>query len=305
MKLLIAYDGSECSDMALNDLRNAGLPERVEALILCAADTFLPDGDDKEEIPEALKSVILKARAHAQEAVEVARENSIRAAASLQSLFPQWTIATSTRADAPAWAIITTSEEWHPDMIALGSHGYGFFHRARLGSVSEKVLLEARCAVHVAKKAEHQTNSPLRIVLGYDGSDDAKAALRSLKNRWFAPGTQVHVISAMDLRMVTAIGYLSVFTEELLDITRDDDRAIVQKLVDNAVAELRSHGFDAAGYVDEGDPKKVLVKHAEEWQADLIIVGAHGTTRTERFLMGSVSSAITSRAHCSVEVIRP
>lgn len=305
MKLLIAYDGSECSDMALTDLRNAGLPEQAEALIISAADTFLPDGDEKEEIPDALKSVIMKARAHAQEAVDIARQNSLRAAEKLQALFPKWTIATSARADSPAWAIINTSEEWHPDMIVVGSHGYGFFHRARLGSVSEKVLLEARCAVHVAKKTEHTTNTPLRIVLGYDGSDDAKAALRSLATRSFPSGTQVHVISAMDLRMVTAIGYLSVFTEELLDITRDDDLAVVQKLVDNAVAELRTHGFDATGIVDEGDPKKVLVKHAEEWQADLIVVGAHGTTRTERFLMGSVSSAITSRAHCSVEVIRP
>ena len=37
-------------------------------------------------------------------------------------------------------------------------------------------------------------------------------------------------MSVMDLRMVTAIGYLSVFTEELLDVTRDDDNALMRKL---------------------------------------------------------------------------
>jgi nucleotide-binding universal stress UspA family protein len=305
MKLLIAYDGSECSDIALNDIRNAGLPEQVEVLIVSAADTFLPNSDEKEEIPDALKAVILKARAHAQEALDVARSNAQRAATTLQTMFPQWKIAISAQPDSPAWAIINASEEWHPQMVLLGSHGYGFFNKARLGSVSEKVVLESRCSVRIAKKSEHATNTPLRIVLGYDGSDDAKAALKRLSERAFPAGTQVHVISAVDLRMITALGYFSVFTEELLDITRDDDHAIVQKLVDNAVAQLQSKGFDASGSVEEGDPKKVLVKHAEEWEADLIVVGAHGTTRTERFMMGSVSSAITSRAHCSVEVIRP
>ncbi len=305
MKLLIAYDGSECSDDALLDLRNAGLPDEVDVLIISAADTFLPAGDEKEDIPDALKHVIRKAREHANEAVTIARTNAERAGAQLQSLFPQWKIATSARPDSPAWAIINASEEWHPDMVLVGSHGYGFFHKARLGSVSEKVVLEARCSVRIAKKPEHPTNTPLRIVLGHDGSDDAKAALKSLSERAFPSGTQVRVISAVDLRMITALGFFSVFTEELLDVTRDDDHAIVQKLVDSAVAQLKAAGFDASGSVEEGDPKKVLVNHAEEWQADLIVVGAHGTTRTERFLLGSVSSAITSRAHCSVEVIRP
>jgi nucleotide-binding universal stress UspA family protein len=305
MKLLIAYDGSECSDFALLDLRNAGLPEDTEAMILSAADTFLPTGDEKEEIPDALKHLIKKARDHANEALTVARTNAERAGDQLHELFPNWKISTGARPDAPAWAVINASEEWHPDMILVGSHGYGFFNKARLGSVSEKVVLEARCSVRIAKKSDHATNTPLRIVLGYDGSDDAKAALKSLSDRSFPSGTQVHVISAVYLRMITALGFFSVFTEELLDVTRDDDHAIIQKLVDGAVAQLQASGFEASGSVVEGDPKKVLVKHAEEWQADLIVVGAHGTTRTERFLLGSVSSAITSRAHCSVEVIRP
>ena len=36
-KILIAYDGSACSDAALNDLRRAGLPATVEAVIVTVA----------------------------------------------------------------------------------------------------------------------------------------------------------------------------------------------------------------------------------------------------------------------------
>ena len=306
MKVLIAYDGSDCSDFALQDLKNAGLPETCEALIISAADTFIPEVEDGEEnLHPMLRRRIEKAREHAHEAITKAEAHAGHARDLVASLFPGWSVQTKTQADSPAWAIITTIEEWKADLTVVGSHGYGFFHRARLGSVSEKVVIEARSSVRIAKKTDHGSNSPLRIVFAHDGSDDARTALSQLISRHFPHGTQVHVISVLDLRMVTAIGYLSVFTEELLDVTRDDDQAIVQRLVDATVRELEARGYDASGFVLEGDPKKVITKHAEEWQADMIFVGAHGATRTERFLMGSVSSAITSRAHCSVEVIRP
>ena len=57
--------------------------------------------------------------------------------------------------------------------------------------------------------------------------------------------------------------------------------------------------------VKEGDPKRVLIEEAEQWGADCIFVGARGLRRLERFLLGSVSTAVAARAHCSVEVVHP
>jgi nucleotide-binding universal stress UspA family protein len=57
--------------------------------------------------------------------------------------------------------------------------------------------------------------------------------------------------------------------------------------------------------VHTGDPKQVLVQHAEEFGADCIFTGATGfSNRLERVILGSVSAAIAARAHCSVEVVR-
>lgn len=47
-----------------------------------------------------------------------------------------------------------------------------------------------------------------------------------------------------------------------------------------------------------------LVEEAETWNADCVFVGAKGTRGIERLLLGSVSSAVAARAHCSVEVVR-
>ncbi len=45
-KILIAYDGSACSDAALNDLRRAGLPAAVGVLVVTVADIILPPSED-------------------------------------------------------------------------------------------------------------------------------------------------------------------------------------------------------------------------------------------------------------------
>ncbi len=53
-----------------------------------------------------------------------------------------------------------------------------------------------------------------------------------------------------------------------------------------------------------GDPKAVIVDHAAKTGADLVVVGSHGHGALERFVLGSVASAVVRFAPCSVEVVR-
>jgi nucleotide-binding universal stress UspA family protein len=46
------------------------------------------------------------------------------------------------------------------------------------------------------------------------------------------------------------------------------------------------------------------VDEAEEWDADLIVVGSHGYQSWERMLLGSVSQSVAAHAECSVEIVR-
>ena len=68
--------------------------------------------------------------------------------------------------------------------------------------------------------------------------------------------------------------------------------------------DLRRAGLHATPVIVQGDPKRVLVEQAEEWDADCTILGAKGHGRVARFLLGSVSAAVAARAHCSVEIVR-
>jgi nucleotide-binding universal stress UspA family protein len=83
-----------------------------------------------------------------------------------------------------------------------------------------------------------------------------------------------------------------------------DDAAWARRMLAEAVARLHRAGLTASPILLEGDPRRALVDEAERWGADSIFVGARGLSAVERFLLGSVSAAVASRAHCSVEVVR-
>jgi nucleotide-binding universal stress UspA family protein len=68
--------------------------------------------------------------------------------------------------------------------------------------------------------------------------------------------------------------------------------------------ELREAGLQVASVIQEEDPKFFLIREAERWKADSIFVGSRGLNRFERLFLGSISTAVVARAHCSVEVVR-
>lgn len=53
-----------------------------------------------------------------------------------------------------------------------------------------------------------------------------------------------------------------------------------------------------------GDPAEELIRMALEKNCDVIVVGSSGKGRVKRTLLGSVSSKVSSHAHCSVYIVR-
>lgn len=54
-----------------------------------------------------------------------------------------------------------------------------------------------------------------------------------------------------------------------------------------------------------GDPAEEVIRLANIYQTDLIVIGSRGLTGINRILLGSVSSQVVADAHCSVLVVRP
>ncbi|MER3428553.1 MAG: hypothetical protein C4334_10720 [Pyrinomonas sp.] len=299
MRILIGYDGSECSEAALEDLQRAGLPTDVEAVVMTVADVWLWPEDETTSDSDVLG--IERAREHARRALREARELAARASERLRSRFPEWKVATEAVGDSPAWALVKKADEWEPDLIVVGSHGRTAIERFVLGSVSQKVLYEARCSVRIARRALRPAEDTLRIIVGVDGSPSSQAALEMAAARAWPEGTEIRVLSAID-------GALSLGESFALRwIARDDERAVEQARAQLAALIeplFAGRGWSPTVIVRRGSAKRALVEEAEKWQADSVFVGARGLRTRERSSLGSVASVVASRAPCSVEVVR-
>jgi nucleotide-binding universal stress UspA family protein len=84
-----------------------------------------------------------------------------------------------------------------------------------------------------------------------------------------------------------------------------DERTWIENLLATSTAKLQACGLRVSAVVKKGLPKEVLVEQAERVNSDCIFLGARGLRRLERFLLGSVSTAVATRAQCSVEIVRP
>jgi nucleotide-binding universal stress UspA family protein len=138
----------------------------------------------------------------------------------------------------------------------------------------------------------------MRVLLATDGSDDARTA-----GAWL---TQLPLPADRRLRVVCAVSIPS----SALDIppVRDFEvslRAEAKRAAEAARAELAPWFTDSDIQVLEGDAREAILRAAEEWRADLIVLGARGLGAVAGFLLGSVSLGVARHARCSVLVVKP
>jgi nucleotide-binding universal stress UspA family protein len=66
----------------------------------------------------------------------------------------------------------------------------------------------------------------------------------------------------------------------------------------------RARDQSSVAVADE-EPWASIVKRAEEWDADLIVIGDRGATGLSRVWLGGVAEKVARLAHCPVLIVRP
>lgn len=304
MKLLVAYDGSQCAGAALNDLKRAGLPRQTEARVVSVADVWLPPpGSEVAAVAEMVPPPVRLSRAHAIETEELARKLAEQAAERLRGQFPGWRVSGAACHDAPWWGILRQAETFKPDLIVVGSHGRSALGRMVLGSVSQRVATEASCSVRLSRGLFAEDVAPPRLVVGVDGSEHSNLTVSRVAERTWPPGTAVHVVAFVDVVNVAMIGPECPPVSGLLPEDYEKEELRLKECAAAAVGKLQAAGLLAAAIVRRGDPRREILHEAERWGADCVFVGARGHTRLQKIL-GSVSQWVSARAHCSVELVR-
>jgi nucleotide-binding universal stress UspA family protein len=311
MRILIGYDGSESADAALDDLRRAGLPREVEVLIVSVSDGLVDPSSSIADIAGSaltsrrVTSAIALVREQAALGLAEAKEFAAKAGDRVRSFFPDSNVRAVGLAGTPSTELIKKADEWKADLVVLGSQGRSVLGRFMLGSVSKKMVTDSHHSVRVVRGTVEQDDGlPAKIMIGVDGSPEAEHAVRAVGMRVWPEGTEVRIIAVDDGTSPARIS--SVLPTAA--VTRSSNEKVseaARMMVEWAENELRAIGLQVSVAVEKGDPQRVLIEEARKWDANSIFVGGRKFSGAiERFWLGSVSTALVTNAHCSVEVVR-
>jgi nucleotide-binding universal stress UspA family protein len=309
MKLLIAYDGSKDAEAAIDDLRGCGLPSSGLAEVISVAEIWLPPPGSLESGPEQstphVEEILRECRLKGEKALAEAEMLTKFAAARVKAALPEWNVESFATYGSPAWEIVSQAENSKSDLVLVGAQGHSFLSRLILGSISQRVLTEAPCSVRIGRGSIDVDSGPERIIIGFDGSRGAHAAVDAVAKRSWSDGTEVCLIVASESLVPAAIGRFVSPVVRTADEVGVSDMALIEHSAKAAIERLSNPGIHTTFRVVPGNAKQVLPEEAEKWGADCIFVGATAWgSRVERFLLGSTSAAIAARSHCSVEVVR-
>jgi nucleotide-binding universal stress UspA family protein len=141
------------------------------------------------------------------------------------------------------------------------------------------------------------------IVVGTDGSDTAKTAVRYAIDLARQLGSRLQVVSAYEPVSDHRL------RDEQVEVPKDlqwmvNPREEVLALLDDAAEDAKSVGVEVETFARQGDAADAILDVAEEQRVDLIVVGNKGMTGAKRFLLGSVPNKVSHHAPCSVLIVR-
>ena len=144
----------------------------------------------------------------------------------------------------------------------------------------------------------------MNILVAIDDSEFSDAAANAVIAQVITGGTEIrllHVLAPFPVALAERMG-----SKEFPDFpaARLKLRDQANELLTKTEETFRTARFKTTHFVEEGDAREIILDYAEQWPADLIVVGSHGRTGMDRFLMGSVSEAVARYARCSVEIVR-
>jgi nucleotide-binding universal stress UspA family protein len=288
MRILVAVDGSSSSEAVIQEAARRPWPAGSEFNMVTVVDPFF-----------FTRAPLL---------LEEAKKNT------MQSLEDQakplaeagWQVSTNVILDNPRHALPRAGKAWKADLILLGSHGRGAVGRLLLGSTAQAVLRHAECSVEIVRRGSRQEGSGegMRVLAPTDGSECADAALRSVAGRPWPKGAEFKVIASPELPVV--VGEYPFYPTEHMDQVMKSGQEHANESARSGEALLTKAGLKAGRWVADAQdsPAHAILAAADDWKADLIVMGSHGRRGFDRLILGSVSEAVALHARCSVEVVR-
>ena len=200
----------------------------------------------------------------------------------------------------PDTTLMRTAEDLGADLIVVGSRGYTGLRHVLLGSVAERVVRYAHCAVLVARASPQIGH----VLVATDFSDPALPAIQAAADIAVRREAKLSVIHSLAVRSSFMSSAASPFGGGPIVPDKaaiGEARAAAEGLIQES---LDRFGAEATTIVEDGMPEDDILRHAARLPADLVVLGSLGRTRINRIALGSVAETVARSAPCSVLVVR-
>jgi nucleotide-binding universal stress UspA family protein len=194
--------------------------------------------------------------------------------------------------------IIDYSTDHDVDLIVMGTHGRTGLNRLILGSTAERTLRASPIPVLTVHEETEISPEFESLLVPTDGSQTAtEAATHAIQIAAMTEGS-LHVIHVIDLIALSG----EYGSGRILEQLSEAGQQAIDDVVDRATAaDVQS--VEAA--VLSGAPSQAIVDYATDCDVDLIVMGTHGRSGLDRFLIGSVTEKIVRLADVPVLSVSP
>ncbi|MFZ1399280.1 MAG: universal stress protein [Candidatus Promineifilaceae bacterium] len=291
-KILVPLDGSELAERPLPAALM--IAEAVTGqIVLLTAVTAEPFEEIVEPGPELRQRLVQAGQAEAKSYLKSVRNRLMPTPATLK---------TELASGPAAQAILDYAQSEDVDLIFMSSHGRSGVSRWAYGSVADKVLHHASCAVAIIRaQVKYESLAHKRILVPLDGSETAEAALIPALNLVKAIGGELLLLRVIDLPSIPDI-------RQLTGSSREQIIADEQHRADNYLQSVKQSFSQAqrpiATHVAVGPAAETIIAYADRQSVGLILISSHGRSGIGRWVFGRVTGKVLQAANCATLVIR-
>lgn len=137
------------------------------------------------------------------------------------------------------------------------------------------------------------------ILVALDGSPAGQNALDRAVEMARAGETKLHAAYVVETGL-----FSSLPTDNTVEIMYNVLQKEGEAVLDKAKTDAAAHGITLSTHLKFGHAGSEIIALADKVKADLIVVGSHGKSQTDRLLIGSVSTFIVTHSRVSTMVVR-
>lgn len=249
-------------------------------------------------LPDALGLALRKTSAEAETRVVDCAMREMRLTCGLLHDNYRIRCTSHVRFGRPEKEIVARAGELSSELTVIGAHGGNFFTDLFLGNTTDKLARMSRTPLLVVRN--QSTEAYRNVLVPVDFSENSRrAALLALR---IAPVARITFLHVFDVVVEEQMEYVNAAHDVIHDYhvkAAEEARNDLNRFI----AELQAERRHFSRAVIFGHPGHAIADHAKSMKPDLIVMGKHGRSRMDEFLLGSSSRHVLEQCFCDVLIV--